>query len=108
MNGYTVILALIILNVVHYLKGNLKPACGWQYEWWQVWLFTSLPLAYLGLNSWWWLVEKYGVYGATARTYPLQALFTIAFHWAFYGQPSMKQVMGLLFIFVGGFLIIKT
>lgn len=98
---------MILLYIILWLKGNLKILYGVQLSPWQWWLYTGLITNYLGLNGWWYLVDKYKVWGAMAITYCMHTCIELGLSFYFYETPTNQQLLGLSLIISGGFLILK-
>ena len=98
---------MILLYIILWLKGNAKIIYGIQLAPWQWWLYTGLITNYLGLNGWWYLVDKHKVWGALAITYCLHTIIELSLSFYFYESPTTQQIVGLLLIISGGFLILK-
>lgn len=107
MNTILYILLLIILYTLLWFKGNANKIYGFNMQPWQWWLYTGLFTNYLGLMSWWHLLEKYEIWGAIAITYILHAVIETGLSLYFFDPPTLNQTFGLSLLLVGGFLVLR-
>lgn len=98
---------LISLYTILWFKGNAKIIYNLDLSPWQWWLATGLITNYLGLLSWWYLVQNYGVYNSIAITYVTHSAVELSLSAFFFKPPNDHQLLGLLFLIIGGLIIIK-
>ena len=72
MQTFLYLLMLIILYSILWYKGNAKIIYGIELKPWQWWLSTGLITNYLGLLSYWFLINKYNIWVTMAITYSFQ------------------------------------
>jgi uncharacterized membrane protein len=98
---------LIILYSILWYKGNAKIIYGIELKPWQWWLSTGLITNYLGLLSYWFLVNKYNIWVTMAITYSFQTCVHLVLNYVYFQAPNTQQIFGLLLIITGSFLVLK-
>tara|TARA_B100000902_G_C27244677_1_gene881947 strand:- start:133 stop:456 length:324 start_codon:yes stop_codon:yes gene_type:complete len=98
---------LCILYTILWFKGNAKPLFNIELNPWQWWLYTGLITNYLGLISWWFLVDTYKIWGALAITYALHSIIELGLSFYFFDAPTNQQCIGLSLLIIGSFLVLK-
>ena len=99
--------ALFLLYIILWFKGNAKPLFNINMQPWQWWLTTGLITNYLGITSWWILIDKYGVWTATALTYAMHTVIEMSLNAYFFDAPTTKQIIGISLLIFGGYLTLK-
>ena len=61
----------------------------------------------MGLVSWWYLLEKYNIWGALAITYVLHTIIEMGLSFYFFELPTTQQMSGLSLLIIGGFLVLR-
>jgi uncharacterized membrane protein len=107
MNLPITIVLLTILYTLVWLKGNANKLFNLELQPWEWWLYTGLISNYLGLISWWWLLDKYQIWGALAITYVLHTVVELGLSFYFFELPNSTQICGLLLLTIGGFLVLR-
>ena len=97
----------MLLYTLLWFKGNAKPLFNFVWSPWMWWLTTGLITNYLGLTAWWYLVKTYKIWGAMAITYCVHTVVEMGLSIWFYGLPDSKQIVGLVLLIIGAFLILK-
>lgn len=107
MQTFLYILCLCLLYAILWYKGNAKILFGLEWTPWQWWLTTGLLTNYLGLISWWFLVNNYKIWGAIAITYMMHTIIELGLSFYYFDLPNTKQLIGLSLLIIGGFLVLK-
>lgn len=95
------------LYILLWYKGNAKILFDVQLNPFQWWLYTGLFTSYLGLTSWWFLVNNYTIWGAVAITYTLHAMIELGLNFIYFEPPTHAQYVGLGFLLTGSILVLK-
>ena len=98
---------IILLYILLWFKGNANKIYDLDIRPWQWWLYTGLISNYIGLVSWWYLLEKYNIWGALAITYVLHTVIEMGLSFYFFELPTTQQMFGLSFLIIGGFLVLR-
>jgi hypothetical protein len=98
------IAAVILCNIIFWLKGNAKPLWGVDWSPFKWWATTSLLTNYLMLTSWWRAVELLDIWKATFIWGAISVAVGIPLNGIFYGFNS-RGVLAALLILVAGFVI---
>lgn len=98
---------IILLYILLWFKGNANKIYDLDIRPWQWWLYTGLISNYIGLVSWWHLLEKYNIWGALAITYVLHTVIEMGLSFYFFELPTTQQMFGLSFLIIGGFLVLR-
>tara|TARA_B100001059_G_C17764247_1_gene544632 strand:+ start:223 stop:546 length:324 start_codon:yes stop_codon:yes gene_type:complete len=101
------IILLILLYTILWFKGNSKPLFDIQLSPFYWWLYTGLITNYLGLTSWWYLMDNYKIWGALAITYALHTVIELGLSFYFFHAPTQQQLFGLLLLVAGSFMVLK-
>jgi uncharacterized membrane protein len=101
------ILLVILLYIVLWFKGNANKIYTLDIKPWEWWLYTGLVTNYLGLLSWWYFLEKYGIWGALAITYILHTVVELGLSFYFFDSPTNTQYIGLLLLTMGSMMVLK-
>lgn len=101
------ILLIILLYILLWFKGNANKIYGLDIRPWQWWLYTGLISNYIGLVSWWYLLDKYSIWGALAITYVLHTVIEMGLSFYFFELPTTQQMCGLTLLILGGFLVLR-
>ena len=101
------IFLIILLYILLWFKGNANKIYDLDIKPWQWWLYTGLISNYVGLVSWWYLLDKYNIWGALAITYVLHAVIEMGLSFYFFELPTTQQMCGLTLLIIGGFLVLR-
>ena len=96
-----------LLYTILWYKGNSKIIFDINLPPWQWWLYTGLITNYLGLMSWWFFVNNYNIWGATAITYCLHTVIELGLNFYYFSPPTYQQYFGLIFLLLGSFLVLR-
>lgn len=101
------ILGMTILYIILYYKGVSKPLFNIELHPLEWWIYTGWITSFLGLYSWWAMINNYGIWKATAITYVLHTVVEMGLNFYYFDAPTTQQYIGLALLSLGCFLVIK-